>query len=1158
MKRLGVTVLLVVIGLVAALVGGSFLALHTEPVQRKLAAVASRVLSEKTGKQVEIARIAPAFPLQFVVEGVKIEGVVEAERIAFSWRPTALFGGSLAFGYLESPAVKVLSSGGETPEITEWPSLPIGISVERLKIDRLEVDGFAVAIEGDLGIKRSGGDFGASVKITPLEKKLGTYLFELRGKAEAEDIFLHARTLPSEHDKVKRQLASAGVDVRAFNIHAFGKLDSWAAVLAGKGGSEEQQLLGDFTVVVSTDQEADTIASRLIGKRADLEGVFSIDGERILRLKPISADGERIRLRGEVVTTLGGDIHNAQVKLTVKDLSALDGIAALTYTGGVTADISLLGRAPNPTLSVEVNGESVTVSGTPISNLTAQLILHFEKEGADGTLRGSGTVGTHPVTATMDIHQKEDCWALSDFQLLSKGAQLIGQLDVCETGLVGGTLQGRVDRLLDWAPVFGTDLEGNATLDIRLDEETLTLDAVAPVLTLDQFTAEQAEIHATLHRPFSPLLGKISITAEDLFYQQLEFSHFLFSTDIEGDDWPFQTSWEDAEAEGTWSFIDKTFSATLDTFEGDIFGEAVSLKQPISVRHNETERLTFSPLSLTAGDGHLELAYTPLDEAEPIRMEAVRFPLAVLEILFPKAPLNGTVDATILLSNINSNPTGLIEVIWDGVELKDPLLLDIKSVAGRIDGELRGGMFTITVAADSEAGSPLDAHLRMPLIATGPPLHFSVPDNGKIDGHAAFSGQLGPVLQFLLPDTATVSGDLVATLDISGTAGKPEVKGDLTIDRGIFEDYYSGAIIDNIDAHFIADGPKITLERLTATDGGTGTLSATGEIALDPATDYPFNIDLIADQMLLVNLDIAQSKLGGALNFGGTLVEPKLTGALNVDSLIINLENDLPSRIPKLNTIFVNVPPSQKRKRQREHIVTIPLDVTLTSPNTTHLMGNGIKSQWGGTVRLVGTVERPELEGDLTLKQGGFELAGRQFKLTSGTIAFAGDPATRTHIQIIGSDTIEDIEINAELQGTLPNISLTFYSAPSMSAQEILSYLIFGRPASDADSDQLAQLNQASIDISKGEYSEPVWKKWQQGIGLDEFTITAPENGEEEYGILAGKKLHENFEVHVYRSINQEFNRTRIYIDLFGQFRLSGEVGNEDSERFSLVWRKNY
>lgn len=911
-------------------------------------------------------------------------------------------------------------------------------------------------------------------------------------------------------------------------------------------------------MVVSTDKEADTIASRLIGTRADLEGVFSIDGERILRLKPLSADGENIRLRGEVVSTLSGDIRNAQVKLTVKDLSALDGIAALTYTGGMTADISLLGRAPNPTLSVEVNGESVTVSGTAISNLTAQLVLHFEEAGAEGTLRGSGTVGHLPVTATMDLHQNEECWNLSDFQLVSKGAQLIGQLDVCETGLIGGTLQGRFDRLLDWAPVFGTDLEGNATLDIRLDEESLTVDAVAPVLTLDRFTAEQAEVHAILHRPFAPLQGQISLSAEDLFYDQLEFSHFHSETDIEGDDWPFQISWDDAEADGTWSFLDNTLSATLETFEGNIFGEVVSLEQPISVRHNKAEGLTFSPLSLTAGNGRIELAYTPLDANEPIRVEAVRFPLTVLEILFPKAALTGTVDGTILLSNVNGSPAGIIEVSWDDVELKDPLLLDIKSVHGRIDGELRGGIFNITVAADSEASSPLDAHLQMPLIATGPPLHFSVPTDGKLDGHAAFSGQLGPVLQFLLPDTATVSGDLVATLDISGTAGAPEVKGDLTIERGIFEDYYSGAILDQISAHFVANGPKITLERLHATDGETGTLSATGEIELDPAADYPFNIDVAADQMLLVNLDIAQSKLGGALNFGGTIFEPKLTGAMNVDSLVINLENDLPSRIPKLNTIFINVPPSQKQKRQRGHIVTIPLDVTLTSPNTTRLMGNGIESQWGGAVRLVGSVERPELEGDLTLKQGGFELAGRQFKLTSGKIAFTGDPATRTNIQIIGSDTIEDIEINAELQGTLPNISLTFYSSPSMSAQEILSYLIFGRPASDADSDQLAQLNQASIDISKGEYSEPAWKKWQQGIGLDELTITAPENGEEEYGILAGKKIHENFEVHVYRSINQEFNRTKIYIDLFGQFRLSGEVGNEDSERFSLVWRKNY
>jgi translocation and assembly module TamB len=1170
MKKVGVTVLLVVIGLVVATLGVGFLSLHTAPVQRMIAREVSRSLSEKTGREVRIERIAPALPLHFVVEGVSVEGLLEAERVELSWRPTGLFGGSLAFGYIHSPKLKLQLGDGQPNGELEWPNLPIGLSIERLSVDRLEISSdnkpLTAAVRGELGIKRHGGDFAGEMRITPLEAELGTYLFEVRGAAAAQDIFLHARTLPSERTTVKRFLAAAGINVRAFNIHAYGKLDSWSAVLAGKGGGEEQQLLGDFTVVVSTEKGGNTIASRLVGERADLEGVFSIDGERILRLKPLSADGDHIRLKGEVVTSLAGDIRNANVKLTVKDLSALDGIAALTYTGSATADLSLFGRAPNPTLSVELKGSGVTVEGRSVQDLQAQVIVHFEEGGPQGTAKGSGKLENLPITASMDLRQRDEkCWELANFRAETKGSLLTGELQVCESGLAGGTLHGQFSRLLDWAPTFGLDLEGNTTFDITLTENSLTVDAVAPVLTYDRFTAELAEVHATLERPFEPLTGTISLSAEDFFYKQLEFNHFTFETELGGEAWPFTTEWaasetsnHEAAASGTWSFRDQTLSTSLEEFEGNLFNEEVRLIQPLSVRYNQSEGLTFSPLSLLAGAGSLKLAYAPRDPAEPIRFEARQFPLTVLELLFPQAPIIGTLDGTILLSDVDRKPSGVIEISWNNVELKDPLLLDIQSVSGRIDGQLRNGIFDITIAANSEAGSPLDAHLRVPLIAEGPPLEFTVPDDGALDGHAAFSGQLGPLLQFFLPDTAVISGDLVATVDISGTAASPIVKGELTVSRGTFEDYYSGAILADIAARLVADGPVITLERLTATDGASGTLVATGQIEIDPAADYPFQIDLDTKKMLLVNLEIAQSHLSGHLTFGGTLLAPKLTGAMNVDNLTIDLEHDLPARIPRLNVTYINVPPSQKQKRERDHLVTIPLDVLLISNNTSRLVGNGIESVWTGEARLAGTAARPELHGNLTLTKGSFSLAGRDFNLTSGAIAFAGDPATRTNIQIIGSDTIEEIEINAELKGTLPNISLTFYSSPALSTQEILSYLIFGRSSKDATSGQLSQLNQASIDISKGDYTEPAWQRWQQGIGLDEFTIAAPDEGDEEYGILAGKKISENFEVHVYRSINQEFNRTKIYIDLFGQFRLSGEAGNEDSERFSLVWRRNY
>ncbi len=1178
MKR---TLLLTFIALIATLIGVVVIGIRTEPVRKWMGAYASRKLSEATGMQVDIKRIVPTLPFRYVIEDLSVmdgdEKVLEAEFITVVLRPSAMLSKTLSFAYVGSKKITVFHKGPppvsdelflDQPEDLQWPSSPIGFSIALLEIEELAfAGGMAMAVTGSLDVDAKGDDFDVELRVKRLDIDIGTFVIEVEGKAETKDIFAEVRTLSSEEDSIQRGLATAGIIIKAFEVNAYGKLDSWAAVLAGKGGAPDQQLLGDFSLVVATEPASQSIASRLVGKRALLEGVFMVDGKQNVRLKPLSGEGQRMRVNGELLANLSGKIQSAHLDLVVKDLSALNDIARLDYQGSLLATVDVTGTATEPTLIATLNSERITANDITIEDLSGKVEVTF-KEGARGRADLTGRANTIPLNATMDLASDDyQCWRFDNLQVEAGTTRLIGDARICrEAGVQVVHLTGEVGRLANWAPIIKLDIEGNGRVEItyEAEDEHLLLEAETPILVLGQFLAENAKVHLDLMRPFKDPVGEISLDANKLIHSRVTFYELDFSTELGGETWPFVLSWEaigghldGAEARGRWHWSKELFVASLESFDGHLFDEEVELLEPLTVQWSD--QLTISPFAMRAGSGTLKLAYAPNDALAPLDMEAYNFPLSVLEVIFPNQAMRGTLDGTVSLANIDRNPTGVIDLRWNDVELKDPLILDVTAVQGWIDGKLEGGRLKLTSSVDSAASSPLTAKADIPLEITGPPLAWRLPDEAKISGDAVFAGDLAPLLQFLIPDTIQISGDVVADAELTGTVGEPHVTGKLLVRDGTFEDLYSGGRFTDLNARLVADGSELVLEALSANDGHNGSLTAVGKVELEPLRDYPFQIELKTNNAQLIDLDIATARFTGDLSFGGTLIDPSITGALTSNFVRINLEKDLPPSTPTLKVTYVNVPPSLKKQTTRPHLVDIDLDIDLTVTGDARMDGRGIKSQWAGEGKLTGTIERPEINGQLDLVRGTFDLAGRDFKLTKGVIRFDGPPETHTHVDMVGTLGMQDVEINAELEGTLPRMTLTFYSAPYMGEQEILSYVLFGGPLTGPSPGQEAQLEQASYEIGQGNFGGgDLLTSLPRTIGLDELTVTSPTGATEEYGILAGKKITEDFEVHVYRSVNQEFNRTRIELALFRHFYIAGETGNEDSERFSLLWKTNY
>jgi translocation and assembly module TamB len=88
--------------------------------------------------------------------------------------------------------------------------------------------------------------------------------------------------------------------------------------------------------------------------------------------------------------------------------------------------------------------------------------------------------------------------------------------------------------------------------------------------------------------------------------------------------------------------------------------------------------------------------------------------------------------------------------------------------------------------------------------------------------------------------------------------------------------------------------------------------------------------------------------------------------------------------------------------------------------------------------------------------RGEMNLYGRSFKLVDGTIQLQG-PAEATTLDVTaqyqvptqGDPDDEDVLINVEAKGRPDSLDLDFSAEPSMPEEDIISYIVTGRPASD-------------------------------------------------------------------------------------------------------------
>jgi translocation and assembly module TamB len=858
---------------------------------------------------------------------------------------------------------------------------------------------------------------------------------------------------------------SGTVDVRFSRDRATTKLSSTGAISITGGQKPLASLVGDKG---RFDLSASLAGSRVNITRAELNGA------------------------GVKVSLSGSDQHGS---LDLAWQAALPDLARISPTlrGALTASGRLAGPADDLGLTASLRGD---LGGARIARgpIAVTLDAHGLPKAPQGRLTAQGTIDGAPLRVDVTARRSDDgTIRIAIDHATWKGTTAAGNLALP----IGARWpEGRVDLrlvLADFARLSGTKVAG--AVAARLDfagsaaSPRLKVAATGRGIALPDLGVGEARLSGTVADLFATA-PKVSL---DLKFDGIDLG------EVGGD--------ADIAASGPINALALRWSSH---WRRTVPNALTAQASGSAVLDTKAKALRLAALEFSAqGETARLLAPARLDFAHGIAIDRLRIGAksAVLEV---RGRFSPRLDATIALRNVTPALAGAFVPGFKGA---GSLRLD-----ARLEGTLAAPRGTVRVegqglAVETGEGAALPpARIEATALLDGSSARLDARLTGGRSARLAVTGSvpLQPSRPFDLRAKGTVDlamldpliaaegrtmrGNLTINGRVGGTLEKPSIDGSATIAKGDFQDYVQGAHLRGIAARFQAANGILHIVQFTG-QAGAGTIGVSGTVDMTQAA-MPVDIKITARHASPVQSDILSADINASLTVKGQ-VHGRLAVAGNV---FVNRANiTVPDKFPtEVAVLKVRRPGQKPTPRRALPAINPSLAVTINAPEQVFVRGHGLDAELGGTIRIGGTAENPQITGALSLRRGTFDLVGQTLNFTSGSVTFDQaslkgkiDPA----IHFVAQSSANNVTATLTVTGyaDAPVVKLT--SSPSLPADQIMAQLLFGQNVTQLNPLQLASVAQGVASLGGIGGSGSTLGEIRSALGLDRLSVGSDTKG---------------------------------------------------------------
>ncbi len=839
---------------------------------------------------------------------------------------------------------------------------------------------------------------------------------------------------------------------------------------------------------------------------------------------------------------LNGDFGRDKVNLDAAVDVPQAGVLDPRVSGKAEIAATLTGVPDDLSAAVKASLSEGRLIDRKTSGLTLEARATHITGQIEATASASGDIDGHKLQGSAHVAKTADGgWRLDDLAVSLASAELQGAVSIGADQLATGELSFSASNLDDLSPLVLTRMSGALQAKISASaangRQAVAIAASSDKMTYGANRLQGLKVDLAIGdlwgaRGLSGLarLARAEVAGQMISNVRLTAtgSGDLSNLDFMGSVFGFAVTAHGRLSAGPPIRFD------LAAFNAERAGRKIALTAPAAITYgsggidiqNFALRVDFGRLSLSGRAG----------PALDLHATATALPLAALDLVSPGLNASGTADGEATIRGTPGAPSGDWRIRLSHVTLPQTRANALPPLDMTASGRLSGGRTSIEATAKAGGANSLRVTGSAPLTSAGA-LDLRV--DGRFDAALANNA--------LSLSGRRMTGALTLALQLRGTLAKPQARGSIRLANGEFRDDLAGFRLTGISGTLVANGDTIRIDRLSGSTPDGGTISATGDIRLDRAAGFPGSIRVTGRHAQIVANAIVAASADLQLTISGRLAEkPNVDGRIKIDSMDITVPDRFGSvSAPLPGTRHVNPTPTAAARlaqiarasaaRGRAPLFDATLNLTISAANRIFVRGRGIYAEAGGALHVAGSARDPQVRGGFDLLRGSLTLIGQRLVFTRGQVRFHGDVIP--DLDLVAETSAADITARITVTGPATQPSFAISSQPSLPQDEILSRILFQRPAGNLSGFQALELANAVATLSG---NVDAFERLRKALGVDSLDISTSATG----GALVGatRAINNRISVGVTTGARPWDNGVNVNLDLTRHLRLQAGV----------------